>query len=155
LYGRFATSMDALARQPVLFALFDAGGARPFVLTNSYEVLWKPVGAERPSGPPRTRITQSATDATTPAQEPATVLLYAVTGEDSLTIHIAVDRRFVSETGGGEQPLFRADANRRSFFFQLEGEARLAGRVGGQRINTKGHAYSETFRVDTVKSPRQ
>lgn len=153
LYGRFATSMEALAQQPVLFALFDADGARPFVLTDSYEVLWKPVGAERPSGPPRTRITQSAS-AATPALEPATVLLYAVTGSDSLTIHMDVNRRFVAETGGGEQPLFRADANRRSFFFQLEGAARLTGRVGGKRIDTEGHAYSETFRVDPAQPAR-
>ncbi|HXV13636.1 MAG TPA: hypothetical protein VEC56_05465, partial [Candidatus Krumholzibacteria bacterium] len=154
LYGRFATSMDALANQPVLFALFDAAGPRPFVLTHDYTVLWRPVEARRPSGPPRTRITQNTTASDTPSSEPASVLLSAVSGDDSLSIRIDVDRRFVAETGGGEQPLFRADETRRSFFFQLEGRARLTGRVGGERFNAEGHAYSETFRVDAT-APRR
>jgi hypothetical protein len=125
LYGRFATSMDALSRQPLLFALFDAEGPRPFVLTHDYEIAWNP-GAE-----------------------PAVVLLGAVSGRDSLAIRIDVDRRFVAETGGGEQPLFRADAARRSFFFQLEGRARLQGRIDGADVDAAGHAYSETFSVGT------
>ncbi len=147
LYGRFARSMDALANQPVLFALFDADGPRPFVLTHDYTVLWKPVGAQRPSGPPRTRITQQSTAGDAPASEPAAVLMSAVSGEDTLAIRIDVERRFVAETGGGEQPLFRADETRRSFFFQLEGRARVTGRIGSERLDTRGHAYSETFWV--------
>jgi hypothetical protein len=122
LYGRFATSMDALARQPVLFALFDAEGPRPFVLTHDYDVAWN-------------------------SDEPAAIALRATSGRDSLSIRIDVDRRFVAETGGGEQPLFRADAARRSFFFQLEGRARLTGRVDGADVDATGHAYSETFSV--------
>jgi hypothetical protein len=155
LYGRFATSADALAQQPLLFALFDAEGPRPFVLTHDYTVLWKAVGAKRPGGPPRTKITQQADSvATGPTYEPAAVLLSAVSGNDSLSVRIDVERRFVSETGGGEQPLFRADAARRSFFFQLEGAARFTGRVDGQRVDEKGHAYSETFRVDATAPER-
>jgi hypothetical protein len=129
LYGRFATSIDALSEQPLLFALFDAKGPRPFVLTHDYDVAWKPAGAEDP------------------AVEPAVVSLGAVAGRDSLAIRIDVDRRFVAETGGGEQPLFRADVARRSFFFQLEGRARLQGRIDGADVDVTGHAYAETFSV--------
>jgi hypothetical protein len=43
--------------------------------------------------------------------------------------------------------MFRADADRRSFFFQLEGTARLKGRVDGKSVDARGHAYSETFSV--------
>ncbi len=125
LYGRFATSMDVLATQPVLFAVFDAKGPRPFVLTPNYDVKWS-------------------------ANQPASISLRATSGDDSLSITIDVDRRFVSETGGGEQPLFRADAAKRSFFFQLEGRARLSGRVDGKRVDARGHAYAETFRVDAT-----
>jgi hypothetical protein len=127
LYGRFATSMDVLATQPVLFAVFDAKGPRPFVLTHDYDVSWN-------------------------SKEPAAIALAATSGDDSLSIRIDVDRRFVSETGGGEQPLFRADAARRSFFYHLDGRARLLGRVDGKRVDARGHAYSETFRVDTTVS---
>jgi hypothetical protein len=153
LYGRFARSMDALANQPVLFALFDGDGPRPFVLTHDYSVLWKPVGAQRPSGPPRTRIAQDTSAGDGPSSEPAAVLMSAVSEGDTLSIRIDVGRRFVAETGGGEQPLFRADETRRSFFYQLEGRARLSGHIGGQRFDAEGHAYSETFRVDTT-TPR-
>jgi hypothetical protein len=134
-----------------LFALFDAEGPRPFVLTRSYDVAWKPWGAANPSVPPRTRITFDAQDslATNPGLEPAVILLSAVSGRDSLAIRIDVDRRFFAETGGGEQPLFRADATRRSFFFQLEGRARLKGRIDGVDVDAMGHAYSETFSVGT------
>jgi hypothetical protein len=154
LYGRFATSMDVLATQPVLFAVYDAEGARPFVLTHDYEVIWKPVGAPQPSGPPRTRTTQNESNGAATSMEPAAVLLHAVSGDDSLSIRIDVERRFVSETGGGEEPLFRADAAKRSYFFQMEGAARLTGRVGGARVDARGHAYSETFRVDATASRR-
>ncbi len=150
LYGRFATSIDVLATQPVLFALFDADGPRPFVLTHDYDVVWKPAGAARPSGPPRTRITQNDA-ASSQDVEPAGVLLRAVSGDDSLSIRIDVERRFVSETGGGETPLFRADATKRSYFFQMEGAARLTGRVDGKRVDTRGHAYAETFSVETTE----
>jgi hypothetical protein len=126
LYGRFATSMGALSQQPLLFALFDAEGPRPFVLTHDYDVAW-----------------------TSGSGEPTGIVLGAVSGRDSLAIRIDVDRRFVAETGGGEQPLFRADAMRRSFFFQLEGRARLQGRIDGADVDAMGHAYSETFSVGT------
>jgi len=129
LYGRFATSMDALSKQPLLFALFDAEGPRPFVLTHDYDVAWKESGGG------------------IPGVEPAVVVLNAVSGRDSLSIRIDVDRHFVTETGGGEQPLFRADAARRSFFFQLEGRARLRGRIDGAGVDATGHAYAETFSV--------
>ncbi len=128
LYGRFATSVEALAQQPVLFAIFDAAGPRPFVLTHDYDVAWR-------------------------GDEPATVTLHASTGDDSLTIRIDVARRFVSETGGGEVPLFRAGDARRSFFYQMEGEARVTGRVEGKRVDARGHAYAETFRVEATASP--
>ncbi len=131
LYGRFATSMDALSSQPVLFALFDDDGPRPFVLTSAYGVSWHE-----------------------DTHEPTSIHLSAASGKDSLGVRIDVARHFVSETGGGEQPLFRADEARRSFFFQLEGTARVVGRIDGERVDERGHAYSETFRVDPTARRR-
>jgi hypothetical protein len=154
LYGRFARSADVLAREPVLFALFDAGGPRPFVLTHDYNVLWKRAGAARPAPPPRRRIPVEAprdsagdTTAVGAADEPAVVVLRAKSGTDDLELRIDVQRRFVSETGGGEQPLFRADEEARSFFIQMEGRARLTGTLSGARVELTGHAYAETFRI--------
>jgi hypothetical protein len=156
LYGRFANSADALAREPVLFALFDAKGPRPFVLTHDYNVLWKPAGAARTLPPPKTRITLDAAADSAAADSagagvtdvPATVVLHAKSGADELELHIEVERHFVSETGGGEQPLFRADEHGRSFFVQMEGRVRITGTLDGARIEVKGHAYAETFRVE-------
>ncbi|HEX5133706.1 MAG TPA: hypothetical protein VFX92_14625 [Candidatus Krumholzibacteria bacterium] len=124
LYGRFAASADELQQRPVLFAVYDGDGARPFVLTGDYRVDWRP------------------------GNQPAGVTLHFANGENSLTLVIAVERRFVSETGGGEQPLFRADESARSFFYQMEGKARLTGRLDGRAVDETGHAYSETFFVD-------
>ncbi len=123
LYGRFASSAGALARQPVLVALFDDQGPRPFVLTSDYAVTWRP-------------------DAV-----PRSIDVGFTAGMDSLRLRIEVGRRFVTETGGGEQPLFRADEQARSFFYQMEGRARLKGRIDGTPIDERGHAYSETFRT--------
>ncbi len=147
LYGRFARSIDELLKQPVLFAVFDAEGARPFVLTHHYTVQWTPRGVTQPGGPPRVRITQTEPTQTALEVQPAIISLSGKTGNDELSISIDVQRHFVSETGGGEDPMFRADAERRSFFFQLEGIARLKGRVDSKPIDTTGHAYSETFSV--------
>jgi len=124
LYGRFAPSASALVRQPVLVALFDEKGPRPFVLTSDYAVTWRPGGAE-----------------------PQSIDVGFTAGADTLGLRIDVDRRFVSETGGGEQPLFRADEQARSFFYQMEGRARLRGRIDGTPVDEPGHAYSETFRT--------
>lgn len=123
LYGRFANSAGELSGQPVLVALFDEKGARPFVLTGDYSVRWE--------------------DAV-----PQGVDIGFTHGTERLTLSIEVQRRFVSETGGGEQPLFRADETARSFFFQLQGRARLKGSLEGHALDEAGHAYSETFRVD-------
>jgi hypothetical protein len=142
LYGRFARSMTELLKQPVLFAIFDDTGPRPFFLTHDYQVKWTGV-------PPRVPITQVEGD---PDRRPLSLVpagidLAGATGDDQLTIKIVVARRFVTETGEGEEPLFRADADKQSFFYQLEGTATLRGRVDGVSIDTKGHAYSETFFV--------
>jgi len=132
LYGRFANSAEVLAGQPVLFALFDATGPRPFVLTNDYDVVWGPAaGAGYSSG-----------------RVPESIVLRARSGPDILELHIDVDRRVASETGGGEQPLFRADEKARSFFIQMEGRAQLTGTLAGAKVDLSGHAYSETFRID-------
>lgn len=128
LYGRFASSGDALAQQPVLVALFDENGPRPFVLTSNYAVTW-------------------SADESKPGRVPRAIEIGFAAGLDSLRLRIAVSRRFVSETGGGEQPLFRAGENARSFFYQMEGRARLTGRVDGRAVDQPGHAYSETFKV--------
>ena len=157
LYGRFATSSDALSGQPVLFALFEADGPRPFVLTSDYEVLWKQPGAARPMPSKKTRIMlpaspdSAAADTTAAAYRgflPGAIVLRAQSGDDDLQLRIEVERRFVSETGGGEQPLFRADETARSYFIQMEGRARLTGKIGGVLVDATGHAYAETFRVD-------
>ena len=53
LYGRFANTASELAQKPVLFALFDADGPRPFALTHGYTVEWNPAngaGAATPRG---------------------------------------------------------------------------------------------------------
>jgi hypothetical protein len=124
LYGRFATSAAGLVRQPVLVALFDGQGPRPFVLTARYSVTWAPN-----------------------AGEPRAIDVGFASGADSLHLRIDVDRRFVSETGGGEQPLFRADERARSFFYQMEGRATLRGGIDGLDVDERGHAYAETFRT--------
>jgi hypothetical protein len=74
--------------------------------------------------------------------------LSAVRGSDALTIDVAFERYFVSETGADDTSLFRAADDARSFFFQLEGRATIKGRIDGQRVDQTGHAYSETFRVE-------
>lgn len=126
LYGRFANSASALSGQPVLFALFDETGPRPFVLTNDYEVTW--------------------TDAAD-GRVPASIVLRAKSGRDAFELRVGVERRILAETGGGEQPLFRADEQARSFFIQMEGSARLTGTMDGARVDATGHAYAETFRI--------
>ena len=143
LYGRFAGSFGELQNRPVLFAAFDGDGPRRFVLTGRYRVDWVTPAAS-PSSPPRTRVMHGAS----PEERPGRITLTAVRGSDKLTLTIDVGRHFVSETGGGEQSLFSADADARSFFYQLEGSARLTGRLDGIRIDESGHAYSETFLVD-------
>jgi len=131
LYGRFANSADALAHKPVLFALFDGNGPRPFVLTSDYEVHWKPASGAGGEG-----------------RFPESITVKARSGADHVELHIDVERRVESETGGGEQPLFRADETARSFFIQMEGRARLTGTLDGAKVDVSGHAYSETFRID-------
>lgn len=145
LYGRFARSLDALANQPVLVALFDSKGARPFVLTSDYSVTWEPAGAVTPSRPPKTRTTYGAPETGQPV--PHSLHLEFVSGLDSLRLAIDVGRRFVTETGGGKQPLFRAGESGKTLFFQLEGKAHLSGRLDGAGVDRDGHAYAETFRV--------
>jgi hypothetical protein len=146
LYGRFARSADELAPRPVLVAFFDAGGPRPPVLTHDYAVLWKQAGALRPTPPPKTRTTFGAPpDAA--GEVPHALVLRVRIGADQLELRLEVERRFVSETGGGEQPLFRADESARSFFIQMEGRARLSGTLDGSPVDLDGHAYAETFRV--------
>jgi hypothetical protein len=127
LYGRFAESQTQLRNRPLLLAAFDGDGPRRFVLTGRYSVDWSP-------------------DAQAPW--PTRIDLSAVRGGDKLSLTIDVDRHFMSETGGGEQPLFRAEEAARSFFYQLEGRVRLTGRLDGVKVNETGHAYAETFRVD-------
>lgn len=142
LYGRFARSMDELLNQPVLFAIFDEQGPRPFFLTHDYQVKWS-------GAPPHVRIPQVEDNPNPPALTlvPAGIGLEGSRGGDRLTVQISVERRFVTETGGGEEPLFRADEAKRSHFFQLEGTATVQGRIDRKRIDTQGHAYSETFMV--------
>jgi len=143
LYGRFAASMDALEQRPVLFAAFDGGGPRRFVLTGRYSVDWtEPPASTRP---PKTRIMHG--NASVPAAWPRRITLTAVRGSDKLAFEIDVERHFLSETGGGEQPLFRADENARSFFYQVEGRVRLTGRLDGRKVDESGHAYAETFQI--------
>lgn len=140
LYGRFAASDGELQNRPLLFAAFDGEGPRRFVLTGRYQVDW----ATPASAPPKTRILHDAP----PDRRPVCITLSAVRGSDKLALTIDVERHFVSETGGGEQSLFRADDSARTFFYQLEGRVRLTGRLDGVRIDETGHAYAETFFVD-------
>ncbi len=147
LYGRFATTQPELATRPVFVAVFDDRGPRPFVLTRTYEVMWRAANAARPSPPPRTRVLYADSATTAPASIPAVILLSATQGADTLSLRIDVDRHFVSETGKGEQPLFRASDKATTRFFQLEGRATVTGRLDGRAIRATGHAYSETFLV--------
>ncbi|HET6348583.1 MAG TPA: hypothetical protein VFH88_05805 [Candidatus Krumholzibacteria bacterium] len=136
LYGRFARTAGELARQPLLFAMFDSRGPRPFVLTSSYHVDW----------------------ARTPADsvaQPQTISMHARVGQDPVELKIDVKRRVESETGAGKQGLFRADANARSFFIQMEGTARLTGSIDRKRVDLSGHAFSETFRLERQTNSRQ
>ncbi|HET6463748.1 MAG TPA: hypothetical protein VFH33_08100, partial [Candidatus Krumholzibacteria bacterium] len=123
LYGRFASTAKELSHQPVLFALFDKDGPRPFELTHGYEVKWK-------------------------GGEPSAVSMHARVGQDPLDLKIDVTRQVASETGAGKQGLFRADPNARSFFIQMEGTAQLTGSIDRKKINLEGHAFSETFRLE-------
>jgi len=136
LYGRFAGSARELAHQPVLFALFDRDGARPFELTSSYKVEWSPAAPER-------------------AAEPVAITLHARVGQDPLDLRIDVTRRVESETGAGKQGLFRAEAGARSFFIQMEGTAHLTGSIDRKKISVEGHAFSETFRLEKQTKARQ
>lgn len=122
LYGRFARNAEELARQPVLFALFDATGPRPFVLTHNYQVKWN-------------------------GSLPASVTLRSP-GRDNLDLEIDVTRQVESETGEGKQGLFRASESARSFFIQMEGKARLTGSIDRKKLDLTGHAFSETFRLE-------
>jgi hypothetical protein len=141
LYGRFATSQRELQNRPLLLAAFDGAGPERFVLTGDYQVEWTEAPA---TSPPKTRVLHAS-----PAERwPRVISLSAVRGDDKLALTIEVERHFLSETGGGEQPLFRADETARSFFYQLEGRARLTGKLDGKSVDETGHAYSETFLVD-------
>ena len=143
LYGRFAASHGELRNRPLLFAAFDGDGPRRFALTGRYQVDWVTPGLT-PTAPPRTRIMHDAM----PRERPGRITLSAAGGSDELVLTIDVERHFVSETGGGEQSLFRADKTARTFFYQLEGRVRLTGRLDGKEIDETGHAYSETFLVE-------
>jgi hypothetical protein len=123
LYGRFANTAKELAHKPVLFALFDADGARPFTLTHSYAV-------ERDASAPRA------------------ITLRSRVGQDKLELRIDVTRQVESETGGGKEGLFRADPDARSFFIQMEGRARLTGKIDRKSVDLTGHAFAETFRLE-------
>lgn len=136
LYGHFAGSAAELAHKPVLFALFDRSGPRPFVLTSSYRVTWG-----------------DSVDAR-PARVPVAITLHARVGQDPLDLTIDVTRRVESETGAGKQGLFRADPNARSFFIQMEGRAHLTGSMDGKKIKLEGHAFSETFRLQKETNAR-
>jgi hypothetical protein len=141
LYGRFAASERELEDRPVLLAAFDGEGPRRFVLTGNYRVEWAEPSA---TPPPQTRVMHES-----PAGRwPRRISLSAARGADRLALTIDVERHFLSETGGGEQPLFRADLAARSFFYQVEGRVRLTGRLDGVAVEETGHAYSETFFVD-------
>jgi len=130
LYGRFASSAKELSHQPVLFALFDKDGPRPFELTHGYDVQWN-------------------------GDEPRAVSIHARVGQDPLDLKIDVTRQVESETGAGKQGLFRADPSARSFFIQMEGTAQLTGSIDRKKINLVGHAFSETFRLEPQTNSRQ
>jgi len=136
LYGRFASSARELAHQPLLFALFDKDGPRPFELTSSYKVDWS----------------QAPSDS---ISEPKSIIMHARVGQDPLDLKIDVTRRVESETGAGKRGLFRAEPGARSFFIQMEGTAHLTGSVDRKKINLTGHAFSETFRLQSQTNSRQ
>jgi hypothetical protein len=131
LYGRFAGSAAELSHQPLLFAVFDKDGPRPFVLTSSYRVTWGDS-----------------------ARVPVAITMHARVGQDPLDLKIDVTRRVESETGAGKQGLFRADPSARSFFIQMEGRAHLTGLIDRKKINLDGHAFSETFRLQEQTKAR-
>ena len=137
LYGHFAGSMSELSHQPVLFAVFDQDGPRPFVLTSSYKVEWSNAATE-----------------TSGTAQPVVITLHARVGQDPLDLRIDVTRRVESETGAGKQGLFRADPNARSFFIQMEGRAHLTGSIDRKKINLEGHAFSEAFRLQEQTKAR-
>ena len=119
-YGRFASTASQLAKQPVLFALFDANGPRPFALTHSYEIDWA-------EGTPRR------------------IRMHSRVGKDRVELVIDVTRQVEAETGGGKQGLFQADPNARSFFIQMEGKARLTGALDRKKIDILHlHGYGAT-----------
>lgn len=136
LYGRFARAADELARQPVLFAMFDGVGPRPFALTHGYAVEW----SAAPGGA---------------ARAPAAVTTHARVRQDRLELRIDVTRHVESETGAGKQELFRAAPGARSFFIQMEGRARLTGTIDRKKVDLAGHAFAETFRLEAQTNPRQ
>lgn len=136
LYGRFASSARELSHQPVLFAVFDKDGPRPFELTNSYKVEWNRTPSDSVS-------------------EPRAITMHARVGQDPLDLRIDVARRVESETGAGKQGLFRAEPGARSFFIQMEGAAHLTGSIDRKKINLDGHAFSETFRLQPQTNSRQ
>lgn len=137
LYGHFAASVSELAHKPVLFAVFDPDGPRPFVLTSSYKVEWSAAAADSSGAP-----------------QPVAITMHVRVGQDPLDLKIAVTRRVESETGAGKQGLFRADPDARSFFIQMEGKARLTGSIDRKKINLEGHAFSETFRLQEQTKAR-
>jgi hypothetical protein len=136
LYGRFASTAKELAGQPVLFALFDGDGPRPFALTHSYQVEWQPAEGDAPA-------------------MPRAITMHARVGQDRVELTIDVTRRVESETGGGRKGLFQADPNARSFFLQMEGRARLTGSLDRKKIDLSGHAFAETFRLERETKSRQ
>ena len=136
LYGRFARTAAELMDKPILFALFDADGPRPFALTHSYTVEWNPGDSAKP-------------------MTPRAVLIRSRVGKDRLELVIDVTRQVESETGGGKQGLFQADPNARSFFVQMEGKARLTGSIDRKKVDVTGHAFSETFRLEKQTNSRQ
>ncbi|HEX6790165.1 MAG TPA: hypothetical protein VF247_02545, partial [Candidatus Krumholzibacteria bacterium] len=135
LYGRFAADAARLAKQPVLFAFFDADGPRPFALTHSYVVEWNAAGAAGPT-------------------TPRAISLRSRVGQDRLELRIDVTRQVESETGG-KQGLFRAAPDARSFFIQMEGRAHLTGSLDRKKVDVSGHAFSETFRLEKQTKSRQ
>lgn len=136
LYGRFAGSARELSHQPVLFAVFDKDGPRPFVLTSSYRIDGGAPAGDHPA-------------------HPRLITMHARVGQDPLDLKIEVTRSVESETGAGKQGLFRAQPGHRSFFIQMEGRALLTGSIDRKKINFEGHAFSETFRLQSQTTSRQ